>query len=258
MIWYLFLRVFFFEILIDRFHLSINTCPSHLGGNWYLVLINKLCYLLVQCAVIVPGRLFAGLLWQTQINLAYYQGTATLTDDLRIIAFQLIAYKNEISIIFPNEIQEILDFIFSTHLRSASIRLKTRIIRSAFINLLDSDNYFFSSKWVVDKLILNLAIKIFLQFIVEYRISFLKSRITTDSTLSTSFCDQSSFQNSSFFDFIRQKSRNHEKDMTTQTAEASNSRQLTKKKRINAIVARSLDAYFRTHQSSLRSMTQKD
>ena len=46
--------------------------------------------------------------------------------------------------------------------------------------------------------------------------------------------------------------------MITQTAKASNSRQLTKKKRINAIVVKSFDAYFKTHQSSLSSITQKE
>ena len=212
--------------------------------------------------MIVSKRLFADFLWQTQINLIYYQKTATLTDDLRTIAFQLIVYKNEISIIFSNEIQETFDFVFSIHLKSASIRLKIKIIKSTFINLLNFDNYlFFFSKWIVDKLILNLAIKIFLQFIVDYRFSFLKFRITTsiDSTLSIFSCDQSSFQKFSFFDFIKsQKSRNHEKSMSTQTVKASNSRQLTKEERINTIVTRSLDAYFKTHQSSLRSTTQKN
>ena len=220
------------------------------------MLINKLCYLLIQCAVIVSERLFADLLWQTQINLIYYQETTNLIDELRIVAFQLIVYKKKLEIIFANDLQKTFDIVAATHLRSASIRLKIKTTKSASIDQDDKNNYFFFSKWIIDKSTLKLAIKIFLQVTVNYRNNFVKFRVTNSIEFesSTFSCEQSSKSISSSHIIIWNNMTTKSSAETENTENISRSQQ-TEKERINVIVAKSLNAYFNTRQSSTQTAT---
>ena len=222
---------------------------------WYLMLINKLCYFLIQCAVIVLKRFFADFLWQTQINLIYYQETTNLIDELRIVAFQLIIYKKKLEIIFANDLQKTFDIVVAIHLRSALIRFKIRTTRSTFIDQSDKNNFFFS-KWVIDKSTLRLTIKIFLQVTVNYRNNFVKSRVTDliEFEFSTFFCEQSSKSISSSHIIIR-NNMTTESSAETENIENISRSQQTKKKRINVIVAKSLNAYFSIRQSSTQAAT---
>ena len=98
---------------------------------------------------------------------------------------------------------------------------------------------------------MTLIIKIFRHFIVDYRRSFLKSQITKSISSILKFftlsCDQSSSTRKSKICYINEERMTTES--STQTTESFNFRQFTEKERINVIVTRSLNAYFKNNSS---------
>lgn len=112
---------------------------------------------------------------------------------------------------------------------------------------------------MIDRSALNLAIKFFLQIIVNSRYNFLKSRVidSVKFELFTLFYEQSSNRsissNHTIDENIKEKiAQNMTTNNSTQTKvkfENTSRSQQTKKKQINAIVIKFFDAYFKTHQS---------
>ena len=105
----------------------------------------------------------------------------TLTTDFCTIAFQLLAYQEEFFAKFSKNFNDTLTLIKNTNFRSAIVKSKKRQIRVTS----DDNNLsaFFSSNWVIDKIILRRIIKQFLLNIKEYQQIFQKSNFHSQSSI---------------------------------------------------------------------------
>ena len=115
----------------------------------------------------------------------------TLTTDLCTIAFQLLAYQEEFSAKFSKNLNDILILIKNTNFRSAIVKSRNKQTK---VTSDDNDlSAFFSSKWVIDKIILRRTIKQFLLNIKKYQQILQKSNSHSQSS-TPSFTDNKSIQ----------------------------------------------------------------
>ena len=86
----------------------------------------------------------------------------------------MLFFQQEFKVDFSQKLQKTFALINNTHFKSSSIIFKERQIKSSFRDFIE--NYFFSSKWIVDKTQFRTIIKRFLKNIVIYRLTFQKFR----------------------------------------------------------------------------------
>ena len=115
----------------------------------------------------------------------------TLTTNLCTIVFQLLAYQKEFFAKFSKNFNDILTLIKNINFRSAIVKSKDRQIK---VTSNDNDlSAFFSSKWIIDKIILRRTIKQFLLNIKEYQQILQKSNSHSQSFI-LSFTGNKSIQ----------------------------------------------------------------
>ena len=130
-----------------------------------------------------------------------------LTNEIRIIAFQLISFQQEFKLNFFQKLQKTLNLINKTHFKLSTITSKKKQIRSNFRNLVE--NYFFSFEWVVNKTKLRITINKFLKNTAAYRLIFQKLRKFESIFFSSTFVftnQKSSFVASSLHRHIKTNS----------------------------------------------------
>ena len=125
----------------------------------------------------------------------------TLTTDLCTIAFQLLAYQEEFFAKFSKNLNNTLTLIKNINFRSAIVKSRERQTK---VTSNDNDlSAFFSSNWIIDKIILRRIIKQFLLNIKEYQQTLQKSNSHFQSSI-FSFTDNKSIQLSlTFFKHVK-------------------------------------------------------